>query len=48
LCALAIQDKTPAQAIRSIQTEEAAIKELAKLYGSSNVRLLKGGDVQRH
>lgn len=37
-----LQDKLPPQPIRAIQTEEVAIKELSRLYGSSNVRLAKG------
>lgn len=42
-----VQDKLPPQPIRAIQTEEVAIKELGRLYGSSNVRLAKGSPVPR-
>ena len=36
-----MQDEQEIVPLRSIQTEESAIKELAALYGAANVRIAK-------
>ena len=50
LCVLmgeSMQDKPMPHAIRAIQTEEKAMKELGVKYGAGNVRLVKADESSR-
>ena len=42
-----MQDKPMPHAIRAIQTEEKAMKELGVKYGAGNVRLVKADECSR-